>query len=405
MTAVAAAVDEPPVAPPSTPARARAPRLVRRLRGLVRTVFHLIAVMFLVSLGTFMLLELVPGDPAVAVLGPDARPDQYETVRQELGLDRPLPQRYVDWLGDAVTGDLGKTLRPPVREVSSIVAARLPVTLEIAGLSIAMALAIAIPLALWSAQHRDGLADRIASGTAYGLISIPNFLAALILIFFFVFRPDVVKTIVFGAGLLIAAALVVNGIRRAVRDHPSDRARTVASAVTAALLVGAAAGVLYRTWPDFPRQGFVRWTDADNKMDNLRSVFLPAFTLALIEAAIFFRVLRNDLVTTMQEDFVLAARARGMSRRHILLREVLRPSSFSLVTVAGVSLGRLIGSAVIVESVFGLPGLGSMMVDGVGSKDFRIVQGGVLAISAIYVVLNLVVDSLYKLLDPRIRRV
>lgn len=401
MTALAPVAGELP--PAERPKQVSRP--VRFLRGALRTGLHLVAVMFLVSLGTFFLLELVPGDPAVAVLGADASPEQYAVVRTELGLDRPLPERYVDWLSDAVRGDLGRSLRPPVQEVSDMVSSRLPVTLEIAGLAIVMALGMAIPLALWSAQQRDGLGDRVVSAAAYGLISIPNFLAALILIFFFVFRPDVVRTVVLGAGLLIAAAILARSVPRALREHPDDRLRSLGAAALGALVVAGVAGALYASWPDFPRQGFVRWSDASNKADNLRSVFLPAFTLALIEAAIFFRVLRSDLVTTLQEDFVLAARARGMPRWHILLREVLRPSSFSLVTVAGVSLGRLIGSAVIVESVFGLPGLGSMMVDGVGSNDFRVVQGGVLAISVIYVLLNLVVDSLYKLLDPRIRRV
>jgi len=326
-------------------------------------------------------------------------------VRAELGLDRPMPQRYADWLGDAVQGDFGSSLRPPVRDVSGIIMSRLPVTLEIAGLAIAMALAMAIPLALWSASQSGGPGDQAVSATAYGLISIPNFLAALILIFFFVFRPDLVRTFVFAAGLLIAVGMLARRVPRVRREHPEDRLRSMGAGVAGAVAVAGIAGLLFLSWPDFPRQGFVRWTDAPNKLDNLRSVFLPAFTLALIEAAIFFRVLRNDLVTTLQEDFVLAARARGMPRRHILLREALRPSSFSLVTVAGVSLGRLIGAAVIVEAVFRLPGLGSMMVDAVAANDFRVVQGGVLAISILYVLLNLTVDSLYKLLDPRIRRV
>ncbi|HWJ62730.1 MAG TPA: ABC transporter permease [Acidimicrobiales bacterium] len=396
-----------PVAGELAPAdrRKRTGRAHRFLRGLLRTGVHLLAVMFFVSIGTFMLLEFVPGDPAVAVLGPDATPQQYDEVRAELGLDRPLPQRYADWLGDAVQGDFGSSLRPPVRDVSGIIMSRLPVTLEIAGLAIAMALAMAIPLALWSASQSGGPGDQAVSATAYGLISIPNFLAALILIFFFVFRPDLVRTFVFAAGLLIAVGMLARRVPRVRREHPEDRLRSMGAGVAGAVAVAGIAGLLFLSWPDFPRQGFVRWTDAPNKLDNLRSVFLPAFTLALIEAAIFFRVLRNDLVTTLQEDFVLAARARGMPRRHILLREALRPSSFSLVTVAGVSLGRLIGAAVIVEAVFRLPGLGSMMVDAVAANDFRVVQGGVLAISILYVLLNLTVDSLYKLLDPRIRRV
>lgn len=394
-----------PVAGELTPddAKAGTARVLRSLRSATRTGLHLIIVMFLVSLGTFLLLELVPGDPAVAVLGPDARLEQYEAVRAELGLDRPLVERYGDWISSAVTGDLGQTLRPPVRDVTEVIASRLPVTLQIAGMATLMALMIAVPLAMWSASSHDGIGDRAVSAAAYGLISIPSFLAALVLIFFFVFRPDLMRAIVLGSGFLIAALAAGRGVQRSLRSHPSDRSRMVARGLVLALAIAGLTAALHTWWPDFPRQGFVRWSDADNKLDNLRSAFLPAFTLALIEAAIFFRVLRNDLVTTMQEDFILAARARGMGRFHVLAREALRPSSLSLVTVAGVSLGRLIGSAVIVESMFRLPGLGSLMVESVSSKDFRIVQGGVLAISVIYVVLNLAIDAIYKLLDPRIR--
>ena len=149
------------------------------LRTVGLKLVHLVPVLFLVSLGTFFLLELVPGDPAVAVLGPDATPQQYAAVHKELGLDKPLVQRYFDWLGNTLRGDLGKSLKPPVQNVSDMIASRLPVTLEITILALGMALVVAIPLALGAAYRANGRFDRITSGAAFGAISVPSFLGGL----------------------------------------------------------------------------------------------------------------------------------------------------------------------------------------------------------------------------------
>jgi len=156
--------------------------------------------------------------------------------------------------------------------------------------------------------------------------------------------------------------------------------------------------------PDFPRQGWVRLTSDDGLAENLRSAFLPALTLAAMEAAVWMRILRGDLITTLQEDFILAARAKGMPRWRILTFDALRPSSFSLITVLGVSLGRLIGGTVIVEQIFNLPGMGTLMVRSIRAKDVPVVQSAVLLIAVIYVLVNAAVDVAYAYLDPRIRR-
>jgi peptide/nickel transport system permease protein len=156
-------------------------------------------------------------------------------------------------------------------------------------------------------------------------------------------------------------------------------------------------------WRLFPLGQWARPTEK-GWITNLKYAFLPALTLALNEAAVFTRLLRSDMIATLQEDYILAAKAKGMPTRHILLREALRPSSFSLITLAGVSLGRLIGGTVIVEGVFALPGVGRTVIDAATKSDYKLVQGGVLIIAVIYILLNLFVDLMYSYLDPRIRR-
>jgi peptide/nickel transport system permease protein len=204
---------------------------------------------------------------------------------------------------------------------------------------------IALPVAMWSAYRAGGRFDRVVSAATFGVISVPSFLAALLLVLIF----------------------AVN-------------------------------------WHLFPLGQWARPT-AKGWATNLRYAFLPALTLALQEAAVFTRLLRSDMMTTLQEDYILAARAKGMPTWHILAREALRPSSFSLITLAGLSVGRLIGGTIIVEQIFALPGLGSVIINAAQKNDYPVVQGGVLIIAIVYVLVNLVVDVFYGYLDPRIRRV
>jgi peptide/nickel transport system permease protein len=316
-----------------------------------------------------------------------------------------LFQRYVDWLGSTLRGDLGRSLKPPVQEVSDMIASRLPVTLEITILAIGMSLLVAIPLALGAAYRANGRFDRITSGAAFGAISVPSFLGGLLIVFLFVFNVDLVRWPLLLGGLALAAWLVWRTLRRTGQYPPgAARTRHILTGLGLAAVVGGAAYLLFAHFPDFPRQGFVRWSDERGKLENLRSAFLPALTLALVEIAIFMRLLRGDLISTLQEDYILSARAKGMPARRILVRDALRPSSFSLITVAGVALGRLIGGTAIVEAIFNLPGMGTLIIDSVSAKDYRVVQGAVLVVAVFYVVINAVIDISYAYLDPRIRR-
>ncbi len=314
------------------------------MRELLRRLGQLVAVLALVSFGVFLLVALLPGDPAAAILGPGHPPEDYAALRSELGLDQPVLQRYLEWLGNALTGDLGHSIIPPHAAVSDRIAAALPVSLELATLGLVIALVVAVPLALLSAYDEGGLADRVIGAVVFAVLSIPSFLLGLLLIMLFVDQLG---------------------------------------------------------W--LPRSQWVRLTDSVS--GNLSHAILPAIVIALPEVALFTRILRNDLVRTLREDYVLAARAKGMGPRHIMMSEALRPSSFSLVTVLGISLGTLIGSTVIVEYLFSLPGMGTLVVTAASQGDFPMVQGAALVIATIYVVVNAGIDLTYGYLDPRTRRV
>jgi peptide/nickel transport system permease protein len=300
-------------------------------------------VLLLVSIGVFAMVHLVPGDPAAVVAGPETTVENYQRIRAEMGLNQPLLQQYFTWLGHAVRFDFGRNLVTPTEPVMTRILRAVPVNLELMIMALLMALVIAIPAAMWSAAKPGGRADRIISATTFGVLSVPSFLAGILLIL-----------------------------------------------------------VLGVSWGVFPLGQWVGITDSLGQ--NLYHAFLPALTLSLYEGAVFARLLRSDLMTTLQEDYILAARAKGMSRWHVLTREALRPSSFSLITVAGIAIGRLLGGTVIVEQVFSLPGIGTTVIDAVRSHDFPLVQTGVLLIAIVYVISNLVVDILYTYLDPRIRR-
>ena len=312
-------------------------------RAALTRILELLAVLLLVSMGVFFMVTLIPGDPAVAILGSGKPPEMYEALRQELGLNDPLVTRYVDWLGGVLTGDFGNSIMPPQSPVLDRIASALPVSLQLAAMGLGIALVLALPLAMIAASRPGGIVDRLIGASMFGLLSVPSFLAGLLLIM-----------------------LLVNEL-----------------------------GI-------FPRSQWVRLSDSF--AGNLEHAFLPALVIALSEVAVFTRILRNDLVVTLQEDFVLASRAKGMPSWRVMVGDALRPSSFTLVTLLGISTGRLIGSTVIVEYLFSLPGMGSLVVKAAQTGDFPVVQGAVLVIAFIYVVVNSLIDLSYGLIDPRTRR-
>lgn len=375
------------------------------LRLVAGKLIRLIPVLFIVSLATFFMLELTPGDPAVAVLGSDASPAEYDRVTEQLGLDKPAWERYTDWLGNALQGDFGESLARPGLKVSDRIQQNLPVTMEIALLAMGMAIVVSIPLGAWTAFRAGSRFDRATSAGAFAIISIPSFLAALLLIYFMVFNSAIPRYLTLALGLSWALWLLWRALRlRIAETGPPDR-RAISLRLAGAVMVTGLTAWLVVRWPSFPRQGFVRWTSEEGVVENLRTAFLPSLTIALAEIAVFTRLLRSDMMSTLQEDYILSARAKGMPSSRIVFSDALRPSSFSLVTLAGVAFGRLIGGTVIVETVFNLPGMGTLLVnDGVNTSDYTIVQAGVLVLATFYVLLNAFVDVSYSYLDPRIRR-
>ena len=313
------------------------------MKRLLRKVVPLLGTLIAVSFLTFLLTDLLPGDPAQQILGPEgATPEAVARVRSDLRLDDPLPVRYVAWIGDAVQGDLGRSYRTG-QEVTQAIRERLPVTLEVGGLAIVFALAGAIPLGMLSAYRAGGAADRGITGTSFALLAMPNFMMAILLI------------LVFAVGM----------------------------------------GAL-------PATGWVRLTDDVGA--NLKGAVLPALSLAIGELAVYTRLLRSDMIATLQEDYVVLARAKGMPTLWILLRHALRPSSFSLLTVVGLQVGAIMSGSVVVETLFALPGVGRLLVDSIFQRDLVTVQGIALVVAVSYVAVNFAVDLLYSYLDPRIRR-
>lgn len=312
------------------------------LRAVIARLGQLAVVLFLVTLFTALLVSLMPGDPAEVMI-PFGDESDREALREELNLDDPLPVRYVAWLGDFVTGDLGNYYRQSIVEpVSDRIADDAPVSLQLMLYAQLLALLIAIPLGVLTAQRAGGLLDKFANTTAFGVLAIPNFVLALVLSY----------------------------------------------------VVGVELGWL-------PSQGYVRV--GEDVVEHLRSMALPAISLAAGQVAVYMRLLRTDMVATLQEDFILMAKAKGMSNRRVLWRHALRPSSLTLLTVAGLNVGALVGGALVVEIIFNLPGLGTLIFQAISERQYVAIQSLVALIAIGYVLVNVAVDLLYAVLDPRIR--
>jgi peptide/nickel transport system permease protein len=311
------------------------------MRFVRKKIVQLLLVLLAVTFLSFMFLNLLPGNTAEVLCGFGGGQECVDQKTEELGLDKPLPVRYVEWLGNAVTGDLGTSARnqQPVWEA---IQQRLPVTIELLIYSQFLALIISIPVAIIAAQRAGGVFDRVSTSVAFALLSVPNFILAIVLILLFAVRLQI-----------------------------------------------------------FPATGY-RDFSAD-PLGNLRDLFLPALTLATAEMAVYLRLLRTDLIATLQEDYIMMAKAKGLPSRRILMRHAFRPSTFSLVTVAGLNMGRLIGGTFIIEVIFAINGLGKYVVDGIIGRDYIPVQGGVVVIAVGYVLINFAVDMFYAVLDPRIR--
>jgi peptide/nickel transport system permease protein len=303
---------------------------------------RLLVVLLVVTFLSYTLLSLLPGDPTTQILGVTAGEEARAQLRQEMGLDQPLVVQYATWLGGLLTGDFGTSYVSRV-PIAGELAERLPVTLELLAVAQIVALGLAIPVGVAAARRAGRALDQALTALSFALLSTPVFVLGVLLI------------------LLFAV-----------------------------------------TWQVLPATG---WTPISVDLGwNLTSVLLPAVTLGCGQLAVYARLLRTDLIATLQEDYITLARARGLSPRRIMWRHALRPSAISLITAVGLNLGALIGGTVIIETLFGLPGVGRLIVDSIFSRDYLAVQGGVVLISVGYVAVNFAVDLVYAAVDPRIRR-
>lgn len=309
------------------------------LAFLLRRLVSLIVTVWLATIVVFTVLQLVPGDPALLMLGVNAQPDTLAALRSQMGLDRPILTRYLDWAGGLARGDLGVSLTY-ARPVAELVAERLTVTLPLALLSLAISTVLALPLGLYAAARRGRGGDWAVLGFAQLGVSMPSFWIAILLI------------------LLFSLTL-----------H----------------------------W--FPAGGFPGWGDGIGPA--LHALVLPALALAVPEAAILARVTRTAVLDTLGEDHVRTARAKGVSRTAVLLRHALPNALIPVATVLGLQISFLVAGAVVVENVFTLPGLGRLLYQAIGQRDLIVVQGVVVLLALFVVAVSALVDIACALADPR----
>ncbi len=308
---------------------------------LVRRLAISVVTLIMISVIVFIGVRMIPGDPARVMAGTDADAAGLEEIRAKYGLKDPIPVQYVRWAALAVQGDLGRSIR--TREpVASTVAKKLPITIELAFLAVLIALAIAIPAGILAAVRRNTAWDVLASGASLCGVSVPNFWLGIMLILFFAVRLG---------------------------------------------------------W--LPASGFVPpW---ESLSANLQRMVMPAFVLGAALAAVLMRQTRNSMIGVLSADYIRTAYSKGLASRTVILRHAIRNSLIPVVTILGLQAGALMSGAVVTEQIFVVPGFGRLIVEAVFTRDYPLVQGVVLITASSYVLINLLVDVSYSLLDPRIR--
>jgi peptide/nickel transport system permease protein len=334
-------------APLSAPLAARAGRAGRRaraptLRFIIRRLLTAIPVLFGVTFLSFVVMNSLPGDAAQELLGASATPSEIHQLEVKLGLDRPFLTRYWDWLHEAVIGHLGHSLSSG-QSVGSILGADLPVTFELVAFAFVISLALAVPLALLSARKPNGIADRLTMVFSMAGLSVAPYVLALVLVYVFAVKLNVLPAI--------------------------------------------------------------GWVPPGQSLgQNIRYLILPSVSIGLGLLCFYTRLLRADLLEQMQgEDYVVTARAKGVRPWRVLTRHALRNSLFGLITVVALNLGTLLGATVVIEDIFGLPGIGHELLQAIDNRDIPVIEGIVFVFAVIVVVANLAADVLYSVLDPRIR--
>ena len=311
------------------------------LAFIVRRLLATIPVLGMVALFVFLMLRLTPGDPAAVIAGDNATAVQIEAIRDQLGLNQPILTQFVIWLGDLLRGDLGESFFFK-KQVSELILLRIEPTLSLAIVTIIITVLIAVPLGVIAAyKHGSGI-DRLVMGFSVIGFSVPVFVLGYLLIYLFAIELK---------------------------------------------------------W--FPVQGYK--SIADGFWPFIHRLILPGFTLSVIYIALIARITRASVLEVLGEDYIRTAYAKGLTNRMVLMRHALRNAAVPIVTVIGIGIALLIGGVVVTESVYNIPGLGRLTVDAVLGRDYPTIQAVILVFSFVYVLINLVIDLAYTLLDPRIR--
>jgi peptide/nickel transport system permease protein len=307
----------------------------------LKRVIILLATLFLVSGAIFVVLQVLPGDPAQIILGIKATPETLRDLRHKLGLDLPLPVQYLNWIGGVIRGDLGRSITYDV-PITSLIIPRLQVTIPLALLSILFAVVFSIPLGVYAAIHRNRPGDYGVMVFSQIGLAIPAFWAGILLI------------------LLFAVEL---------------------------------------RW--FSAGGFKSW--GETPWGALKSLLLPALSLGLIRAAVLARLTRSCMLEVLGEDYIRTARSKGLTEKVVVYKHAFRNALIPVVTIVGLQMGELLAGAIVIENVFHLPGLGRLVFLAIGQRDLPVVQGVSLLIAFLIVVVNFAVDVIYGIVDPRIR--
>lgn len=311
------------------------------LMFILRRLLSSIPTLILVSLFVFTLQKLLPGDPVLAMAGEERDPAVMEYLRDKYRLDDPIPLQYLNWVGNVLTGDFGTSLRTE-QPVTTLLASKLPVTIELAVLALLIALLIGIPTGIISAVRKGTAVDYGANVVALSGISIPHFWLGILLIMVFAVKLQ---------------------------------------------------------W--LPASGFVPM--GEDFGQNLKTLILPAFVLGAGLSGILMRHTRSAMLEVLRTDYVRTARAKGLFPRTVILKHALRNALMPIVTLTTLLFGELLGGAVLTEQVFSIPGFGKMIVDAVFNRDYAVVQGVVLCVAIGFLMLNLLADVLYRLINPRLR--
>jgi len=326
-----------------------------------RRIIGAIPVVLGISFLVFLLMHLAPGDPVSLLLGEDATAAEIQRTRHEWGLDQPLLVQYWEFLSHAARGDFGNSLKFG-EPVTKLVFERLPATIELAFASLLVSILISIPIGVYSAIKHDSLFDHAGMGLALVGVSLPNFWLGIMLIYFLGGQLN----------LLPVAGRIDYGIQL----EPVTRLYLVDSLI---------AGNFAAFW------------------SALKHLFMPAVTLGTSLAAIVTRITRSSVLEVMRQDFITTARAKGLSERRVVWRHMLRNAMVTIITVLGLQLGALLNGSVITETVFSFPGIGDLLIQAISLRDYRLAQGLIFFFAMMYFAVNLLVDLLYLLVDPRIK--